>query len=67
MHWFLHVFACMVGTKKLKTPNLNPMADNAITWGSIGGLGCISVSAPQHNMLNFDEGEHFFLHNLFDT
>ena len=29
-------FACVVGKKK--TPNLSPMADDAITQGDIGGL-----------------------------
>ena len=32
------VFACVVG-KIPKTPNLNPMADKAITRGGIQGLG----------------------------
>ena len=31
-------FACVVG-KKPKTPNLSPMADDAITRGGIRGLG----------------------------
>ena len=31
-------FACVVG-KNPQTPNLTPMADDAITRGSIGGLG----------------------------
>ena len=35
---FAFVFACVVG-KNLKTPNLSPMADDAATWGGIGGLG----------------------------
>ena len=32
---FVFVFACMVG-KKLKTPKLSPMADNAITQSYMG-------------------------------
>ena len=31
---------CVVG-KNPKTPNLSPMADDAITWGGIGGLGSL--------------------------
>ena len=35
---FVFVFACVV-VKNPRTPNLSPMADNAITRGSIRGLG----------------------------
>ena len=35
---FAFAFACVVG-KNPKTPNLSPMADDAITQGGIGGLG----------------------------
>ena len=35
---FFFVCVCVVG-KNLKTPNLSSMADDAITWGDIGGLG----------------------------
>ena len=35
---FAFVFACVVG-KNPKTPNLSPMADNAITRGGIQCLG----------------------------
>ena len=31
-------FACVL-SKTLKTPNLSPMADDAITWGGMRGLG----------------------------
>ena len=31
-------FACLVG-KNPETPNLSPMADDAITWGGMRGLG----------------------------
>ena len=34
------VFACVV-TKIPKTPKLIPMADDAITWGGIGGVGYV--------------------------
>ena len=34
------VFACVVG-KNPQTPKLSPMADDTITWGSIGGLGSL--------------------------
>ena len=35
---FAFVFACVVG-KNPKTPDLKPMADDAITLGGIRGLG----------------------------
>ena len=35
---FAFVFACVVDQNP-KTPNLSPVADNAITQGSIQGLG----------------------------
>ena len=35
---FAFAFACVVD-KIPKNPNLSPMADDAITWGSIQGLG----------------------------
>ena len=35
---FSCVFACVLG-KNLKTPNLSPMAVDAITRGGMGGLG----------------------------
>ena len=36
--YFAFVFACLVG-KNLKTPNLNPLAEEAIIQGCIQGLG----------------------------
>ena len=42
---FAFVFACVVG-KNLKTPKLSPLADDAITRGSIG----ISVSTVEVSM-----------------
>ena len=52
---FAIVFMCLVG-KDPNTPNWLSMADNAITWGSMGGLGspfyiCDSNSLVLH--LNF--------------
>ena len=38
MNAFVFVFAYVV-SKNPKTPNLSPMADNAITQDGIGGLG----------------------------
>ena len=46
---FVFVLAYVVG-KNPKTPNLSPMADDAITWGGIGGLG-YPVYIYGHNML----------------
>ena len=46
------VFACVV-SKNQKTPNLNPMADDAITQGNIRGLG--STVYPG-GVLNFELG-----------
>ena len=37
---FVWVFACVVG-KNLKTPNLSPMAYDAITLDGTGGLGSL--------------------------
>ena len=47
--YFAFVFACVVG-KNLKTPDLSPMADDAITLGGIYGLGSsLSVDSTQVN------------------
>ena len=37
---FAFIFVCVV-SKKLKTLKLSPMAEDAITWGGIGGLGSL--------------------------
>ena len=40
MNLFVFIFACVVG-KTPKTPKLISMADDAITWGGIRGLGSL--------------------------
>ena len=54
---FAFIFARVV-SKNLKTPKLSPMADDAITWGGIGGLGspvyiCGPNSEVPHQSLHF--------------
>ena len=61
---FAFVFACVVG-KTPKTPNLSPMADNAITRGGIRGLGSPLDICGQLSISKFFE--KFYLLFAVDT
>ena len=57
-------FACVVG-KNPNTPNLSPMADNAITRGSIPGLGSpMCICAQGASFLQGEYGFQMDQHNI---
>ena len=53
---FAFIFVYVVG-KNLMTRKLNPMADEAVTWGGIGGLGSLvytcAVAHVEINMVSY--------------
>ena len=58
-HFVLHLFLCVWSGKNPKTPNMSPMADDAITQGGIQGLvspvyNCGWVGHP-HTQLKFSD------------
>ena len=61
------ICTCVVG-KNPKTPNLNPMADDAVTWGGIRDLGTPLYSCGWHSALSVTTtylSSH--LHHLYPT